>query len=272
MVQVDTNSRFLRLMGVGFITLGLVGTGLSFVDLFPFSINFLPLGGPLQLMGPLLVALLGWGFIFLSQRQQRLEVKRQLAAQSVQQSVPMAAEQPHPNGTLLPLPYTIRLGPRWGVLFLAFLLMLLLLAGLALLSPSKLYLPTLLITLLVSVGGVTIITVILVKSSYTQIEVTETSLRVIGYPRVRHFVQWETAQLFAILPVGLVGSQSQLPVAYELSSADEIVRWTRVRRNRPFSLLLFCKPTNSFEEYDRQMDSLLAHIAAKTGLPLYDLR
>jgi hypothetical protein len=28
----------------------------------------------------------------------------------------------------------------------------------------------------------------------------------------------------------------------------------------------------SYEEYDRQMEALLSLIAAKTGLPLYDLR
>lgn len=272
MVQTDTSTRLLRFIGVGFIVMGLVGVGLLFTNMLLFAINLLTPGGPVQLFAPLLLAAFGVVFISLSQRFQRLEARRQLAVQRAQQSVPMAAEQPLPNATVCPLPYMLRLGPRWSAVFVAFLLILLASTGLTILSIGKLDLFTLLITLLLSGVGAALISTLLVKASYNQIVVTETGLRVVRYRGTQHFVQWETAQLFAVLPVGPASRKSHLPLAYELSSATEIVRWVRMRRHTPFSLLLFYKPLNPFEEYNRQMDSLLTYIAAKTGLPLYDLR
>jgi hypothetical protein len=54
-----------------------------------------------------------------------------------------------------------------------------------------------------------------------------------------------------------------------LSSGKSAIRWTRLARTRWYSVLV---PTISDEEYQRQVDALLSYIAARTGLPLLDLR
>lgn len=79
-------------------------------------------------------------------------------------------------------------------------------------------------------------------------------------------IKWSEARLFAIYPSR---KPSDLPRYYELSGKDAIVRWRRMRPDAPFR---FTKKPASFDEYDRQMEALLSLIAAKTGLPLYDLR
>src|SRR5262249_36848797 len=61
------------------------------------------------------------------------------------------------------------------------------------------------------------------------------------------------------------------PIVYELSSAHDVVRWAWMRQNNR-RVIFFAQPTVSAEEYERQMQALLSLIAAKTGLPLYDLR
>lgn len=78
-------------------------------------------------------------------------------------------------------------------------------------------------------------------------------------------VRWNEAQLFAIY----IGKEKEEAIKYELSSSTAIVRWRRLNQERWFSWL---KPALPFDEYDRQMDALLSLIAAKTRLPLYDLR
>ena len=61
------------------------------------------------------------------------------------------------------------------------------------------------------------------------------------------------------------------PIMFELSSAHDVVRWGWMRRNS-MRVIFFARPASSAQEYERQMQRLLSLIAAKTGLPLYDLR
>lgn len=79
-------------------------------------------------------------------------------------------------------------------------------------------------------------------------------------------IAWDDASLFCI-PRGTPYSP---PRSFELSGPSDVVQWWRWR---PGSLLArIYEPAASSLDYDAQMDALLAQIAARTGLPLYDLR
>jgi hypothetical protein len=96
-----------------------------------------------------------------------------------------------------------------------------------------------------------------------QIEVTDGQLTVrVG--SLDETVSWEEARLFAITR----GRHATL--SYELSSSQARADWIWVRPGT-FRARLY-EPTIPQYEYDRQMEALLALIAAKTGLPLNDLR
>jgi hypothetical protein len=80
-----------------------------------------------------------------------------------------------------------------------------------------------------------------------------------------HPIYWREARLFAI--------RSARPGApatrYELASPNKVVTFGRARRARWWALY---RPIIPWAEYDAQMDALLDVIAARTGLPLYDVR
>lgn len=80
-----------------------------------------------------------------------------------------------------------------------------------------------------------------------------------------HYVPWSAARLFAIYK----GKKDASLTYYELSSAKDIVRWEWTRKFRKLKTEV---PNVSMDEYNSQMQALLSLIAAKTGLPLYDLR
>ncbi len=81
-------------------------------------------------------------------------------------------------------------------------------------------------------------------------------------------VLWHEACLFVMY--GTFSAQKNgAAITYELSSARDIVRWTWVLRKTHWVGL---EPTIPRDEYNRQMQALLSLVAAKTGLPLYDLR
>jgi hypothetical protein len=91
-------------------------------------------------------------------------------------------------------------------------------------------------------------------------------------------LKWQDIRLFAI--DRLVMQQRDMPgMVFELSSEKELRRWVWLRpKINPFRLYLssvsfiVLKPVASYDEYNRQMQLLLAIIAERTGLPLYDLR
>ena len=85
-------------------------------------------------------------------------------------------------------------------------------------------------------------------------------------------IRWRNARLFATCPCNLWEKRAYAPTIYELAGPNTVVRWERLRRKMPFTFAWLCKPSIPFDEYDQQMDALLSVIAAKTGLPLYDLR
>jgi len=201
----------------------------------------------------------------------RIEQRRFAAVQG--DRTLLAAEQPMLYATSMAMPMTIKL--RYSKEFYllmtgATLLMALLSAAILPLYDNGPLLFTsnrLLFFLVIFLILVVLILVILAILGRQQIEVTESGLTA-RYAGKVSGITWNEARLFAMY--GAFGVQkSGAALIYELSSAGAIVRWTWVRRKTYFVGL---EPTVSIDEHYGQMQVLAELVAAKTGLPLYDLR
>ncbi len=215
----------------------------------------------------------------------RLEERRQAAARGDQSL--LAADQPVPNASALQLPITIGQRPKWTtfLLFPGIALMTMLILGFVFIAflphllpslPNHRPLPHSFIFIVVGIFVATTLLYccllfgILYAKVRQQVTVTEDGLIKVGLLHKVHNVSWKEARLFAIN--GIYGAKKyQYPSIFELSSANDIVRWGWMRRNT-WRVMFFAKPTISSEEYDKQMQALLSLIAGRTGLPLYDLR
>ncbi len=231
---------------------------------------------PLSLAGYFTIALI---MVLIQIRfYKRLEQRRQRAAKG--DASLLAVEQPAPNAMALPLSITIGQRPKWGTLLLLpgiFVALMAALAFLLIIPPSNgQALPQ--SNVFILAGSLLIVTLLfcglliagLYASTREQITVTEHGLIRVGVLRRVHSVSWEEARLFAI--DGMYGAMKYPhPIVYELSSAYDVVRWGWMRRNN-MRVIFFAQPTVPAEEYERQMQALLSLIAARTGLPLYDLR
>ena len=87
-----------------------------------------------------------------------------------------------------------------------------------------------------------------------------------SYSNYIDFMAWKDMRVFAIVEGGRRFSSG---ATYILASDRHGVRWTHLPRAHWYSTLV---PTTSNEEYQRQMEALLSYAAARTGLPLLDLR
>lgn len=257
--------------------------GIVFLILFALLQSLVSANADLDQLIPVLImatyfALMDGVAIFVALRFKAINLRRQAAAGRGGLLIPLAAAQPIPNDAALPLPFTITLGPGRGRSFaiggglsllfpLAFLL-LTFTSGLD--SPGNLN-TTFTITLYALILGITIgfailISVVLIWTGHQQITATEEELTVRQGTRIYH-TSWREARLFAITrSVKRTGP----PTFYELSGAATFTLLIRLRQGTLFPPNF--KPALPFDEYDRQMDALLSLIAAKTGLPLYDLR
>lgn len=214
----------------------------------------------------------------------RLEQKRQMAARGEQNL--LATEQPDPRAGALQLPVTIEQRPNWLVLLLipGILLVLMVTFLIILLTfPPLIYIPTpthrhapqvavsliVIATLVVTLLLCGLIFAIMYSKVRQQITVTEHGLLKLGFRKVQT-ITWNEARLFAMGSI-FGAKKYPYPLLYELSSANELIRWTWMRPGTR-RVWFFAKPTVSQEEYNRQMQALLSVIAGKTGLPLYDLR
>ncbi|HEY7355039.1 MAG TPA: hypothetical protein VH590_01190 [Ktedonobacterales bacterium] len=121
------------------------------------------------------------------------------------------------------------------------------------------YIPTLLFSAALTVP----LSILACLSSYRWIEIREDGLTIRTLFR-RRTISWQDARLFAI---DATVETNKTPDRYELSSATTILRWSREQEPSRWT-----KPSSPFPEYTQQMDALLALIAGRTGLPLYDLR
>lgn len=82
------------------------------------------------------------------------------------------------------------------------------------------------------------------------------------------------ATLFAIHPRSPFHANEQpdqRPVRFELTTAEEIMRWSWWP-GKGVSFFSLTRPAGSPAEYEQQMRAMLALIQERTHLPLYDLR
>lgn len=198
-------------------------------------------------------------------RFKQAEARRQAALAAPTRHRPLATDQPLPSTEVLPVPSIITERPGWLLYILVPPVALLSALILPLLgAPERVLHPTvqfLTISLLLTVA----LTILGLLSHYQRIEVQAEQLTVRSAYRHRA-IGWREARLFAL--DGAINPKEPAS-SYELSGATTIVRWSR-QTSRSASRLV--QLGRSYEEYDRHMTALLSFIAAKTSLPLCDLR
>ena len=193
----------------------------------------------------------------------RLEWRRQAAARGIGADNFLANEQPSSRTVPLSLPVIIGMRAKWPMKLFAWACVAPLIAVTASEAADHGVWDVRFFSALLGVIG-TVVFFMPIHTGERQIEVTDDQLTVRVGRLEEETVPWEEARLFAITR----GTHATL--SYELSSSEARVPWIWVRPDT-FSARLF-EPTIPQYEYDRQMEALLALIAAKTGLPLYDLR
>ena len=213
---------------------------------------------------------------------QQTEQRRQAAARGDQRL--LADVQPQPDAHALTLPITIRQSPRISsfVLLLSTLFLAILIGGISglLIITHALPLSGHLTSLSVYIMlGVIVLFVLVLGGLFSffmysrvrqQITLTESGLVQAGISSKVRSIPWSEARLFA--EIGIYGAKKYpYPAIFELASEHEIIRWNWIRKNS-LKVWYFANSKATPEEYERQMQGVLAIVAAKTGLPLYDLR
>jgi hypothetical protein len=217
-------------------------------------------------------------FIFRKRGEQAwkyYEQRRQLAAQGNREQVTLATEQPIPDALALPLSAVLRSKNRIYIIVLVFAVVFLLAVLISLsIEITLLFLSIIHIDIMLIVIDIAILLILLLftilgavfgnRQSVQQLEFTEAGLLKRTGKKVT-FVPWDEARLFTIASTSPnVKKVNGPPTHYELSSSNEVLRWFASEHAGE-------APTPS-DRYYQQMQALLSVIAARTGLPLYDLR
>ncbi|HEU5198939.1 MAG TPA: hypothetical protein VFU32_04840 [Ktedonobacterales bacterium] len=211
------------------------------------------------------ISSLFWGSIRESRRLWRAE-KRRRATASGAQNYPLASPQPYPAPEALPLPFVISIKPgRLAFLLTPVITWIAVVCALYIGFWSYVWpnegpvIHTLALTLALMLA----ISAGFLFSMYRWIEVDEDGLTVRNIFWSKRIL-WHEARLFA---VDAALKEKEDLDSYELSSTTAILRWPWKRKASRFTKL-----SCSFVEYEWQMKALHSVIAARTGLPLYDLR
>lgn len=185
----------------------------------------------------------------------------------------LAREQPVPDASAVPAPVSIRLNMRWQPLAAFFVILAIFFFIIVIIIPpltgsvqTLTYISMGIIfgiMLLGLVVGFIVLYVQLKSTPYYAIMISQEGLTTYYTGRVRT-VYWHEARVFAITG----GRKSGGVQTYELASRQTVARWVFLPR-RTWS---FYKTEVPYEQYEQQMRALLSYIAARTGLPLYDLR
>ena len=176
---------------------------------------------------------------------------------------------------ILPLTITQRTAKGWTIiLIVAVILLLVPLISIAVgFASNGTELLLIFILLVLACGGLTFYLAAPVIRGYQTLKVDEHGISVrVGFGRT-HYVEWNEAKLFAVSAFYKLGytlntDMRRFPEFYEVSSANDVVRWRWIRLWNFIAI----EPTLPMAEYDRQMQAMLSLIAAKTGLTLYDVR
>ena len=208
------------------------------------------------------------------QRWQQINRRRQAAASGIPGVAALATIHPSPNGAALALRAVIvHKKSRLRELAL-FVVLWVGISGMLTLMDTFLFrgggwagFLAEIQTNLLSSGGATVVgcLVSLLHSPYTQLEIYAGRLA-LSTPTKKKTVRWDEALLFAVRGPRTALSKA---ITYELASAKEVVTWKPLRRLHWWSIE---RPIVPFEEYQGQMEALLSLIAARTHLPLYDVR
>lgn len=276
----------LRFFGGCMMAIGLLEGFLQVSHSLDISLPPLARLGDLSLDFILPGMLMVYGIMFFIQarRWEQVNQRRQMAAAwGYAAGVPLVEPQPLPNAEALPLPFKVKLEANWFASYILFWLLGAILLLLQLNSYSQegwslqqslghlLYNWPFLLLFPLSTLAFCIIWVSLPQS----IEVTAQGLiirhplhdwfKMASGPLWKWTIAWNEIRLFAIRE----GKPGASKVRYELASPFKVVTFARVVRPRWWSL---CRPAQPFDDYNAQMDALLAEISARTGLLLYDVR
>ncbi len=262
------------------LALALIGMSLTFIssrfgqskDLLPTSFYVI------EFSFILFSALFMLASFTLTRRIYRNAEQQRIAAIQGGISGKIAEEQPVSNTLTLALPVTLAVRANWRF-FVSFMLLpfclgiviafLVLYYFLFRETPLFSNIPTGL--LFAIIGGAVLFLLIIVgialfisirrMRQYIQVSEDGIQSRFLGQESSLH---WDEIKLFA-----LWGGKSKSMRAYEIAGKDGLVRWTIPVKKCWYNPLVSTIP---FEEYDKQMQAVLALIATKTQLPLYDLR
>lgn len=184
-----------------------------------------------------------------------------------------ADEQPRPDSDALQVPVTIRMNPTierrfftWFFSLWTFLMAAVLFFGARVLFPLFPWLWLLLIAVLV--GTLLVLPFLLLARKRLPIDVSTDGIRFQTLYKIPTSIPWHEARLFACYSEPGPWKESSITI-YELSSASHVVHWTWARRQSFLDAIW--EPSLPFEEHNAQMHALCSLVAAKTGLPLYDL-
>jgi len=210
------------------------------------------------------------------------EQRRKLAVQGDQNL--LAAEQPTPYETALPLPFSIQCRNTsfesfWLPLTIVMVSTLIIVGAIGFIIAVLKYLAlwgellflgiiaaiTFFLILLILI----IVFVVRLMGAPQQVEVTEKGMTT-RLRRTVHTIAWDEIRLFAIdAPYGL--KKIGPGIMYQLASANDVIKWTRIQPFPKHSKIHrgyfeASEPVLTYEDYNRQMQALLALIAAKTKL------
>lgn len=190
--------------------------------------------------------------------------------------LPPADHQPEPDATTLALPITIRLRPRWPVL-LSMDVLFFLTAGLYAVaygltdtSPSG-QLDWLAVFVFAILALIFVVTLFTQRTTANGITVSEEGLtmHLPDTPPNMYAITWGETRLFA-LAVGRKKRPGDVVYILATAGPGKFVNWPHLCQ--PPRWYSTREPIVPFAEYDQQMQALLGLVAARTGLPLRDLR
>lgn len=238
-----------------------------------YAMTIVGLGGPV-------IAFLVWTLLRL-RAWKRFEESRKAAAQG--QLSLMAADQPIPDPSALPLPSTIIHRPdrfpflRCIIIFAVACLMWVEMflnppSSSTPVSPTDYFVTTYIPALAIAVMIIIYLgyNVYIHLREYKRIVIAQDGLHVSGRLTPPRFLAWRDVKLVAL--VSLYRNEfRQLRYQVEVSSEREIVYWSLPHPGLTrFSY--FNDPSPAARAYRQQVDGALSVITGMTGLPLYDLR
>jgi hypothetical protein len=282
---------------IAFLMLTVASQLLSLYFSAPFDLYMVAIHAILLLLLFLSLAF-SWGWFWSMCMISRRRRQKRLRALQGDQDLLFSA-QPSRDEHALGLPITIEVKMRMTIFFILIVGLVVIYLSLSFIAfymqklsfeDVRLLIFTNGCMLLISLLFVLLVARIAARYAHQQITVTEQGITT-RFRRKTMSLAWNDARFFSLhgsTRSGMVGAgvepppgkpaagfnpaptipdQSKHPFLYELSSMKESVVWMQLRANS-----FWLKPLIPFEHYQQQMNALAEMVAAKTDLPLYDLR